>query len=182
MHIDIQKSRTNEPQELSSIARRCSGGSAIRDELSFVEWCRGQWLSHKTIKALQAVGQSGHQGRQRRHAWQTAQDAPEVIHNAQTGEILSTMHDPSLKLRELRGIDMTMQSIRDQLTDNLAKLSALDEQIALQKKKLDQMDEGGVEDFTRPRITECLRDLHYELLVLKRPHLAMMPSQQDEKR
>ena len=107
---------------------------------------------------------------------QTAKEASDVasatlatIHKLETtftdatlDEILGTVNDPPLNLRELRGLDKAMQTIRGELTNNLAKLSELDEHIALEKRKLDEADSGDIDEFIRRRIAERLRDLQDE--------------------
>ena len=41
-----------------------------------------------------------------------------------------------LTLRELQGLDKALQSMRDELTNNLAKLNDIDKDIAKEKRKL----------------------------------------------
>ena len=50
------------------------------------------------------------------------------------------MDSPLLKLRELQGLDKALQTIQGELTNNLAKLTELDDHIALEKRKLDEAD------------------------------------------
>ena len=96
---------------------------------------------------------------------QTADGAEGAIHTLETpltdadiDELLWTNNDPPLNLREIRGLDRALQNIRGELTNNLAKLTELDRHIALEKRKLDEARDG-IDEFTRRRIAERLRDL-----------------------
>ena len=85
-------------------------------------------------------------------------------------EVLKTLNDPPLILanyevseemknyvRELKGLDKAMQTQRGELTNNLAKLSQLDKDIAKEKRKLTETNDPEMID----RINRRLRD--YEL-------------------
>ena len=94
---------------------------------------------------------------------QTAGEASNAAHkmesaftDAELNELLETIDDPPLNLREIRGLDRTLQTIRGELTNNLAKLTELDDHIALEKRKLNT---EGIDEFSRRRIAECLREL-----------------------
>ncbi|GCB74385.1 hypothetical protein scyTo_0003475 [Scyliorhinus torazame] len=102
---------------------------------------------------------------------QTAKEASDAVHKKETtftdvevDELLGTANDTPFNLGELRGLDRALQTIQGELTNNLAKLSELDEHIALEKRKLDQTNnsEGAADEFTRRRIAERLRDLQGE--------------------
>ena len=64
-----------------------------------------------------------------------------------------------LPLREIRGLDKALQTIRGELVNNLAKLSELDNHITREQNKLDESDIG---EFERRRIAERIRDLKDE--------------------
>ena len=85
---------------------------------------------------------------------QTANEASDVIHTMETA-----VNDPQLNLREIQGLDKALQSIRGELTNNLAKLTELDDHIALEKRKLNT---EGIDEFSRRRIAERLRELQDE--------------------
>ena len=67
--------------------------------------------------------------------------------------------DPPLNLSELQGLDKALQRTRGELTNNLAKLSELDDHITQEKQKL---GETGVDEFSRRCIAERLRNLEDE--------------------
>ncbi len=101
-----------------------------------------------------------------------AEKAEEVVSNA-SAELteehetaLKTITDPPLdtsglraSIRELRGLDKAIQNIRGELTNNLAKLSELDNHIAQEKRKLEAED---LDEFSRRRVAERLRNLEDE--------------------
>ena len=63
-------------------------------------------------------------------------------------------------LRELRGLNQALQRIRGELVNNLAKLTELDRNIALEREKLTEL--GGDETELRRRKTAQLNDLMIE--------------------
>ena len=85
-----------------------------------------------------------------------------ALTDTQINEVLGTLDDPPLTLREIRGLDKALQTIRGELTNNLPKLTELDDHIALEKRKLDEADDGGVDELIRRRIAQRLRDLQDE--------------------
>lgn len=96
---------------------------------------------------------------------QPAKEASDAIHKMETtfteaelDGILATVDDPPINLRELRGLDRALQTIRGELTNNLAKLTELDEHITMERRKLDEAED----EFSRRRIAERLRDLQDE--------------------
>ena len=97
---------------------------------------------------------------------QTAEEASGAVQRMETsltdadiGELLETIDDPPLNLREIRGLDRALQRIRGELTNNLAKLSELDERIASETRKLGQ---EGTDEVEKRRIAERLRSLQDE--------------------
>ena len=82
----------------------------------------------------------------------------------QTLEASFTDGEPQFNLRELHGLDQALQTTRGELTNNLAKLTALDEHIAFEKNKLDEANMGTlvIDLETKQRIVECLRELQDE--------------------
>ena len=97
---------------------------------------------------------------------QIATETSDAVHRMETAltdadvnVLLGTLNDPPLNLREIRGLDKALQSIRGELTNNLVKLAQLDDHIALERQKLDA---GDIDEFSRRRIAERLRDLQVE--------------------
>ena len=96
---------------------------------------------------------------------QTAKEAEDAVNKMETtftdsevGRVLETLNDSPLALREIRGLDKALQTIRGELTNNLARLSEIDEHIDLEKRKLEQAGN----EFTRRRIAERVRSLQDE--------------------
>ena len=176
--LAIVNSGTRKPLSLNTIDSR-GGGKAIWEDLGFVDWTRSKKpLSVKAATALSNVSKELGEAAaavdtiELQNLGQTAKDVETSIHNMETtftdaglDEVLGTINDPPLNLRELRGLDLAMQTIRGELTNNLAKLSELDDHIAQERRKMEQADspEGsGIDEFARRRIAERLRDLQDE--------------------
>ena len=97
---------------------------------------------------------------------QIATETSDAVHRMETAltdadanVLLGTLSDPPLNLREIWGLDKALQTIRGELTNNLAKLTQLDDHIALERQKLDA---GDVDEFSRRQIAERLQDLQVE--------------------
>lgn len=182
-NVNLVNSRTKKPLSLSTIAARPGGGQVIREELGFLDWTRAgaaqARLPAQAAAALQtAISKADKELGEAAAAvdtvelqdlGQTAKEASDSLHKMETtltdtelDEILGTMDDHPLNLRELRGLDRALQTIRGELTNNLAKLSELDDHIAMEKRKLDEASEGTIDEFTRRRIAERLRNLQDE--------------------
>ena len=168
--INIINSRTGRPLAFSTVASRPGGGDAIR-ELGFPDW-RRQKMSAEAVAALSRTNQKLGEAAgsvetvELQDLDQAANKASDAFHNLETtftdtqvDELLETTNDPPLNLREIRGLDRALQNIRGELTNNLAKLTELDDHIALERRKL---DEDGIDEFTRRRIAERLRELQDE--------------------
>ena len=63
-----------------------------------------------------------------------------------------------LTLVELQGLDKALQSIRGELTNNLAKLTDIDKDIAKEKRKLQEAED----EISKSDITACLKNLEDE--------------------
>ena len=83
--------------------------------------------------------------------------AEDVIHEIE-GENMQS----NLPLRELLGLDKSLQSIRGELTNNLAKLGELDKHIEREREKLTEADDPNLDIEIKQRIESRLKDLHIE--------------------
>ena len=173
--IELINSRTGAPLALGTLAGRTGGGSAIQDELGFTDWQRRgrQQLPSKAIAVLQAAGDelgavaAAVDSLELQDLGQIMKEASDAVHKTFTDEeidgFLATHDDPPLNPRELRGLDKAMQTIRGELTNNLAKLSELNDHIATEKGKLTETQESeAIDEFTRRRIADCLHNLEDE--------------------
>ena len=90
-----------------------------------------------------------------------ATDAIDSVHSLETSFIEGGIDDSGgFPLRELRGLNQALQRIRGELVNNLAKLTELDRNIALEREKLTEL--GGDETELRRRKTAQLNDLMIE--------------------
>ena len=176
-NLDIVNKRTGAPLALSTVASR-GGTKAIRDELGFVDWTgKKPSLPPQAVKSLQTANQelgeaaAAAETFELKDLGQTAKEASDAVqriettfNDAEIDEVLETINDPPLTLREIRGLDRALQTIRGELTNNLAKLSELDKHIAVEKCKLALADDSttGLDEFERRRIAERIRNLEDE--------------------
>ena len=157
-HSDIRLTNiyNNEALALSTIARKI-GVKAVREELGFTEY--GLKLSAKDTAARKAnedlsVISTEAETVEMRDLGATAGKASSIVETMETA-----FSDASLPLREIRGLDKALQTIRGELVNNLAKLTELDNHITREQNKLDEPDIG---DFERRRIAERIRNLKDE--------------------
>ena len=174
-NLDLVNKRWGRPLALSTLASR-GGTKAIREDLGFADWAaKKSSLPAQAVEALQTtnleLGEAAAavDSVELEDLGQTVTEVSDAIQRMETAltdtqinEVLGTLDDPPLTLREIRGLDKALQTIRGELTNNLAKLTELDDHIALEKRKLDEADAGGVDELIRRRIAERLRDLQDE--------------------
>ena len=173
--LDLVNKRSGRPLALSTLASR-GGTKAIRKDLGFADWAaKKSSLPAQAVEALQTtnleLGEAAAavDSVELEDLGQTVTEVSDAIQRMETAltdtqidEVLGTLDDPPLILPEIRGLDKALQTIRGELTNNLAKLTELDDHIDLEKRKLDEADAGGVDELIRRRIAERLRDLQDE--------------------
>ena len=154
--VRIVDKRGREVLALSSIAKEPDGLAAIRDAMGFNNYGLKPELSADAVAALQKG--SDNLGSINAEAENVEmQDLPAVASDAvKTLETTLSDAPEQLPLREIRGLDKALQTIRGELVNNLAKLTELDNHITREQNKLDEPDIG---DFERRRIAERIRDL-----------------------
>ena len=157
--VRIVDKRGREVLALSSIAKEPDGLAAIRDAMGFNNYGLKPELSADAVAALQRG--SDNLGSINAEAENVEmQDLPAVASDAvKTLETTLSDAPEQLPLREIRGLDKALQTIRGELVNNLAKLTELDNHITREQNKLDEPDIG---DFERRRIAERIRDLKDE--------------------
>ena len=157
--VRIVDKRGREVLALSSIAKESDGLAAIRDVMGFNNYGLKPELSADAVAALQKG--SDNLGSINAEAENVEmQDLPAVASDAvKTLETTLSDAPEQLPLREIRGLDKALQTIRGELVNNLAKLTELDNHITREQNKLDEPDIG---DFERRRIAERIRDLKDE--------------------
>ena len=174
-NLDLVNKRSGRPLALSTLASR-GGTKAIREDLGLADWtAKKSSLPAQAVEALQTtnleLGEAAAavDNVELEDLGQTVTEVSDAIQRMETAltdtqinEVLGTLDDPPLTLREIGGLDKALQTIRGELTNNLAKLTELDDHIALKKRKLDEADDGGVDELIRRRIAERLRDLQDE--------------------
>ena len=106
--------------------------NAVKDEIPMQEFSTRTDVP-KTVDATNLVETS----------LQTLMELP-YVKNAQT-------QTEGLTLRELQGSDKALQRTRGELTNNLAKLTELDKDVARQKQKLQEAEDDEATDETSKR-------------------------------
>ena len=159
--IHLTNTRSKEGFAFSAIAGTRKGTAAIKEELGFTDYVRTRKLNAATRLALQK--DSDDLGAISTEAETVEmQDLGAVAKRASTivETIFSDADAPApLPLREIRGLNKALQTIRGELVNNLAKLTELDNHITREQNKLDEPDIG---EFERRRIAERIRDLKDE--------------------
>ena len=156
---------TGEPRALSTIAGKAGGLAAIRDVMGYEDYGKvSQKSRHEMAAALAALLKTNDDLAiaQAKIKSLPPQDLPAAVSSAEkaiSSIVETTLSDASLPLREIRGLDKALQTIRGELVNNLAKLTELDNHITREQNKLDEPDIG---EFERRRIAERIRDLKDE--------------------
>ena len=159
--ISLTNIRSKKGLALSTISNARKGIAAIKEELGFADYVRPRKLDAATQLALQKG--SDDLGTMSKEAETVEmQDLGTIAKRAST--ILETTFSEAdvpapLPLREIRGLNKALQTIRGELVNNLAKLTELDNHITREQNKLDEPDIG---EFERRRIAERLRNLKDE--------------------
>ena len=160
--IHLTNIRTKEGLAFSTIAGTRKGTAVIREELGFTDYVRKRTFNAANRLALQKgsdnleVISTEAETVEMRDLGATAGKASSIV---ETMETAFSDADASLPLREIRGLDKALQTIRGELVNNLAKLTELDNHITREQNKLDEPDIG---EFERRRIAERIRDLKDE--------------------
>ena len=158
--IHLTNIRTKEGLAFSTIAGTRKGTAVIREELGFTDYVRKRTFNAANQLALQKgsdnleVISTEAETVEMRDLGTTAGKASSIVETMET-----TFSEASLPLREIRGLDKALQTIRGELVNNLAKLTELDNHITREQNKLDEPDIG---DFERRRIAERIRNLKDE--------------------
>ena len=158
--IRLTNIRTKEGLALSTIAGNREGTAIIREELGFTDYVRKQTINAANRRALQKGSDnleviSTEAGTvEMQDLGATAGKASSIVETMET-----TFSDAPLPLREIRGLDKALQTIRGELVNNLAKLTEIDNHITREQNKLNDPD---IVEFERQRITERIRNLKDE--------------------
>ena len=158
----------------STIAGNKGGRDVIRSKLGFPNWNfdvsleEAARLNKELLDQRVAALQTGNEELVRVQASaETAdfQDMGQIAENAAhaSSEMIQTLEKSykdsgtNTDTRELNSLDKTLHTIQGELVNNLAKVTALDEQIEVEKNKLDEV--GNTDDYNRRRISKNLLEL-----------------------
>ena len=156
---------TGEFIELSTLEKKIGKGGAdvIRKELSLPDYRSGmKKLSKEAATKLQNVDKNLQDTENK-----PLNDLPGAINTVvksieTTFPVLSTEGTQTIMTkREMDGVMKAMTDIRDELTNNLAKLSSVDKDLEKEKRKLEQA-KGDNDEYQVNRISNRIKDLESE--------------------
>ena len=181
-NLNLVNKRSGRPLALSTLASR-GGTKAIREDLGFADWSQtrktlsanGERVLQQAVDSLPAGGENI-TASVVQEAIAGAEMATTALDEELTSEqtdALATIDDPPLDVqwvgqanRELRGLKLAMTRKQDELVNNLAKLSELDDEIpgikdhiARERKKLTETEDEGLQQEIQKRITALEREL-----------------------
>ena len=151
--LNLINEKTGRPNLLTTIANRKGGRKIVKKHLGF-----SQWTPEVSRKAKAELLEASQQLRNADSALETApiedseQAADEAVKNAQN--ILAVFLREGYTPRDILGMCKSLERSRGELTNNLAKLSELDEHIALEKRKLGEATDEATKDLIAKRLRE----------------------------
>ena len=147
------------------------GTLAVRQYLNLPDYKSKTQLSQKVRHALESTrndmpdleSSSGTELQDLTNTVIGTETAVKSLETSLTDCIHTDTQTEGLTLRELQGLDKALQRTRDELTNNLAKLTELDKDIARQKQKLQEAeDDEATDDTTKRDIRSRIKNLEDE--------------------
>ena len=161
--INIINTRTGRPNTLNYVARQMKGGGdAIRQDLGFSDWNLGAGRQKLSPAAFVDLTRADQQLGEAVSTIETVeirdfgQGTSEAITSAE--KIVAVLVREGLAPREILGRCRALERSRGEHTNNLAKLTELDNHIALEERKLEE----APDETTKNRIAKRLRNLQDE--------------------
>ena len=159
----VQLTHKNDPSKflsLETVKSRMGGARGIREHLSLSSY--EQKVSSKVATQLEKT--------QRKLPANIEtipmEELPAITENVRESlgelDVNDTTMNSDLPLREILALDRSLQSIRGELTNNLAKLGEIDDHIEREKNKLVQADDENLDTQVKQRIESRLQDLNAE--------------------
>ena len=148
--INLINENTGRPNQLTTIAGYKGGRYAIRQNLGFPNW------SPKVSAAAKAALREANQELGEATESLDTAGATEAIKSAE--KIVAVLTREGYTSRDILGMCRALERSRGEHTNNLAKLSELDEHIALEERKLEE----APDETTKDRIAERLHKLQDE--------------------
>ena len=148
--INLINENTGRPIKLTTIAAHKGGREIVRKYLGFSKWTPE--MSKKAAAKLREYNQRLEDASK---SLDTG-GATEAVKNTQ--KIISVLASEGYTSRKILGMCKTLERSRGEHTNNLAKLSELDKDIAREKSKLEE----APDETTKDRIAERLRKLQDE--------------------
>ena len=165
-NTQIQLTHRNDPSKYLSLATiRTKFGSVhdMRRHLSLSDY--KPQLSSQAVSLLQETEKKLPADVEAIPLQDLSQTASDTINELETSfnDAIQTMDDPPLPMREIMALNESLKSVRGELVNNLAKLSALDDRIEYEKQKLaDADDDPEIPRHVRDQIEQRLKDFRLE--------------------
>ena len=159
----VQLTKHNNPREflkLSTIKGKI-GVEGIRRHLSLSDYSSSR-LPKKAVTVLQNVQQTipNPDAIELNDLSRVSEDI--VDQGKEVESTLSTINEPALPMREILALNQALQTIKGELLNNVGKLSQIDTQIEIQKKKLADLDDLNAGQEVKDRVKQRIRDLNDE--------------------
>ena len=159
----VQLTHKNDPSKflsLETVKSRMGGARGIREHLSLSSY--EQKVSSKVATQLEKT--------QRKLPANIEtipmEELPAATENIRESlgelDVNDTTMNSDLPLREILALDRSLQTIRGEMTNNLAKLGEIDDHIEREKNKLVQADDENLDTQVKQRIESRLQDLNAE--------------------
>ena len=148
--INLINERTGRPNKLTTIARYKGGRVIVREYLGF-----SNWTPEMSKKAEASLRKNDQRLGEATESLDTG-GATEAVKSTQ--KIIAVLAREGYTSRDIIGICKALERSRGEHTNNLAKLSELDKDIAEERSKL----EAATDETTKDRIAERLRKLQDE--------------------
>ena len=148
--MNLINERTGRPNKLTTIADHRGGRGIVRKELGFSSW------TPQMSKAVEAALRKANL--KLGVATKSLDTAGETEAVKSAKKIVAVLTREGYTSRDILGMCRALERSREEHTNNLAKLSELDEHIALEERKLEE----APDETTKDRIAERLRKLQDE--------------------
>ena len=151
--INLINEKTGRPNKLTYIARKKGGRAIVIEDLGFSNWTPEMSKKAASLRKNDQQLSNANSTLATAPIEDSEQAADEAVKSAQN--ILAVFIREGYTPRDIQGMCKALERSRGELTNNLAKLSELDERIALEKRELEE----APDEATKNIIAERLREL-----------------------
>ena len=165
----VQVTHRNDPTKflkIGTITPKVGGVDGVRRHLSISDFSTTK-LPKKTVAKIMEIQQAipdVDDAIELQDLSRTAESVTSKSSELETSltEVLGTMDNPPLPMREIMALNQRLQSIKGELLNNLSKLTELDSEITQAKTVLSEMDDNNVDSEIKDRQHQKIKDLMVE--------------------